>query len=102
MLEAGIIIGVIVIYIIYNIKKESNFSFWGKVGKYPEIAFMEMMMDDAWCLEENRQDNVEYDGAFRLFVPSVGFVKIYGEIGKYEDSQKSIEQKLDLLINADK
>ncbi|MFA5134992.1 MAG: hypothetical protein WC505_04380 [Patescibacteria group bacterium] len=78
-------------------KKQGGLGFWKKATKNPELVLKELMNDDAWIIDDGtaKVDEREYDGPFLLHVPSLGkMVKIYGKVGKYEDSQKRIEEIL--------
>lgn len=90
------LIGVILLVIIFYflMKKQGNLGFWKKAAKNPEFVYKELANDDAWIVDDGvtEVDKKEYDGPFLLHVPSLGkIVKVYGKVGKYEDSQKRIE-----------
>lgn len=77
--------------------RNGNLSFWKKASKDPDFVYEQLLEDMAWIIAdgETKIDKDKYDGPFLLYVPSIGrTIKFYGEIGKYEDSQKRIEQEL--------
>ncbi len=96
----GIIIFIVILaalYYYFVIVRNGNLSFWKKASKEPDFVYEQLLQGDAWIIadEETEIDKEKYDGPFLLYVPSMGgTVKFYGEVGKYEDSQKQIEQEL--------
>lgn len=97
-----IIIFIIILAVIFYfvvIVKLGNLSFWKKAAKKPDFVYEHLLKDDAWIIDDGTSnihiDKNKFDGPFLLYVPSVGkTIKFYGEIGKYEDSQKRIEREL--------
>lgn len=90
-----IIILAVIFYFVYI--KYGNLSFWRKAAKNPDFVYQHLLKDDAWILDDgiSNKGKVELDGPFLLYVPSVGkTIKFYGKVGKYEDSQKKLEEKL--------
>lgn len=97
----NIIIFIIILATIFCfvILKLGNLSFWKKAAKKPDFVYEHLLKDSAWVIDEGTSDiNIDknkFDGPFLLYVPSIGkTIKFYGEIGKYEDSQKKIENML--------
>jgi len=79
------------------IVKNGNLSFWKKAAKKPDFVYEYLLKDDAWVIDDGilKVDKSKFDGPFFLYVPSIGkTIKLYGEVGKYEDSQKRIEKLL--------
>ena len=94
-----IIIFIIILAIIYYVflVKAGNLSFWKKAAKKPDFVYEKLLKDDAWIIDDktSKIDKNKFTGPFLLYVPSIGkTIKFYGEVGKYEDSQKRIEQEL--------
>jgi hypothetical protein len=98
-----LIIIVLVFYLIFV--RNGKLIFWKIVSKNPE-RFLELIEDnDSWLIDKGASviDKTIYDGPFRVHIPSLRkTIKVYGKIGKYEDSQKVIEQKLVLLNKIDR
>lgn len=91
-----IIIALAVLFYIAMVRT-GHLSFWKKAQKNPEFVFNQLLKDDTWVVDDGatKIDRKDYDGPFLLYVPSLGrTVKLYGKVGKYEDSQKEIEEKL--------
>jgi hypothetical protein len=98
-----IIIAVILIVVYYYVVvvKRGKLSFWHKAAKNPDFVYMQIRQDGAWKIDDgNTQiDKERFAGPFRLYVPLIGkVVRFYGEIGKYEDSQKTIEGKMNEIL----
>lgn len=95
-----IIISIIILAVLFYyfvMVKNGNLSFWKKAAKNPDFVYEQLLKDNAWVVDDdiNKKDKNKYDGPFLLYVPSIGrTVKLYGESGKYEDSQKRIEDNL--------
>lgn len=92
-----IIILAVVFYVIYI--KYGNLSFWRKAAKNPDFVYQQLLKDDAWIIDDGssktEKGKDDLDGPFLLYVPSIGkTVKFYGKIGRYEESQKRIAEKL--------
>lgn len=86
-----------IIFYIFIINRKGNLSFWKKASKDPDFVYSKLLESDAWLIinDEAVRPREGYDGPFLLYVPSIGrAVKFYGEIGKYEDSQREIDQEL--------
>lgn len=86
-----------VLYYYFVMVKHGNLSFWKKAAKNPDFFYEQLLKDDVWLVDDGvtKIDKGRYDGPFLLYVPSIGkTIKFYGEVGKYEDSQKRIEEKL--------
>ena len=91
---------VLVIAYYLVIVKNGNFRFWKKASKRPDFVYEQLLKNDAWVLDDGKVefDKKIYDGPFLLHVPSLNkTVKFYGQVGKYEKSQKDIEEKIRLL-----
>jgi hypothetical protein len=87
----------IALFYYFAIVKNGNLSFWKKASKNPDFVYTQLLADDAWIIADGKTkiDKQRYDGPFLLYVPIIGAtVKFYGEIGKLEESQKRIEDKL--------
>ena len=87
----------VALFYYFVIVKNGNLSFWKKASKNPDFVYKQLLEDDAWIIYDGETDidKEKYEGPFMLYVPNVGTtIKFYGEIGKYEDSQKRIEQEL--------
>ena len=81
--------------------RNGNLSFWKKASKAPDFVYEQLLEDSAWIVadRETKIDKDKYNGPFLLYVPSIGrTIKFYGEVGKYEDSEKRIEQELTKII----
>lgn len=95
----GIAIFVIVLaalFYYFVMVKSGHLSFWKKAAKRPDFVYEQLLKDDAWIIDDGiiKIDKKRFDGPFFLYVPSMGkTVKLYGEVGKYEDCQKRIEDK---------
>ncbi len=92
-----LIIILAVLFYYFVIVRDGNLSFWKKASKKPNFVYEQLLKDDAWIIAdgETKIDKEKYAGPFLLYVPSIdGIVKFYGEVGKYEDSQKRIDQEL--------
>jgi hypothetical protein len=92
---------IIAYYYVFIVKK-GKLSFWRKAAKNPDFVYMQILQDGAWIIDDgNTQiDKERFNGPFRLYVPLIGkIVHFYGEIGKYEDSQKTIEAKMNEILN---
>lgn len=77
--------------------KNGNLSFWKKAAKKPDFVYEHLLKDNAWIIYDgiSKIDKNKFDGPFLLYVPSIDkTIKFYGEVGKYEDSQKRIEKEL--------
>ncbi len=98
-MTAIIILTIVVLAILYYvvILRNGNLSFWKKAVKHPNFVYEQFLKDDAWIIDvgNNKMDKAGLDGPFLLYIPSVGkTIKFYGKVGKYEDSQKRIENEL--------
>ena len=95
-----IIIFIIILAILFYyfvMVKNGNLSFWKKAAKNPDFVYEQLSKDNVWIIDDgNTKINKEkFDGPFLLYVPSINkTIKFYGEIGKYKNSQKRIEEKL--------
>lgn len=95
-----IIIFLVVLAVFYYylvVVKMGNLSFWKKAMKNPEFFYQELLDDDAWIIDDGSEkiDKSKFEGPYLLNVPSIGkTIKFYGEIGKYEESEKRIEKKI--------
>lgn len=90
------IIILIVIFYVFMIKN-GNLSFWKKAAKKPDFIYEHLLKDDAWVIDDgiSKIEKDKFDGPFLLYIPSIcKTIKFYGKIGKYEDSQKRIEEEL--------
>jgi len=77
--------------------KQGNLSFWMKAAKHPDFVYKLLVEDEAWIIDDgySQIDKTQFDGPFMLHVPSLGkTVKFYGEVGKYENSQKKIKMNI--------
>lgn len=91
------IIILVALFYYFVIVKNGNLSFWKKAAKNPDFVYEQLLKDDAWIVDDgtSKIDKDKFDGPFLLYIPSVGkTIKFYGEVGKYENSQKRIENKL--------
>ncbi len=92
-----VIIIVASLFYYFVMVKKGNLSFWKKAAKNPDFVYEQLIEDSAWIIDDEttKIDKGKFDGPFFLYVPSMGkTIKFYGEIGKYEDSQKRIKEKL--------
>ncbi len=90
-----IIIFAVISYVVMI--KNGNLSFWKKAAKKPDFVYGHLLKDDAWVVDDgiSKIEKDKFDGPFLLYIPSIGkTIKFYGKIGKYEDSQKRIEEEL--------
>jgi len=96
----SIIIFIIVLatlFYYFIIVRNGNLSFWKKASKNPDFVYKQLLEDDAWIIADGeiKINKEKFDGPFLLYIPSINkTVKFYGEVGKYRDSQKKIEQEL--------
>jgi hypothetical protein len=75
--------------------KNGNLSFWKKANKKADLVYNELLNDEAWVIDNGsiQIDKKNLTGPFFLYVPSLNkTIKFYGKAGKFEESQKRIEQ----------
>lgn len=92
-----IIIVIVIVFYYIVIVRHGNLSFWKKASKNPNFVYDQLLKDDSWVIEDeiSKKNKDKFDGPFLLYVPKIGkTIKFYGEVGKYEDSQKRIEKEL--------
>lgn len=82
--------------IIYS---RGNPRFWKKVRKNPDLATKLFMESKSWLVNPPKNfhiDSKEWMGPFRISVPALNgtMIKIYGKIGEYEESQRTIIKML--------
>ena len=92
-----ILIAILVVFLLIIIIKFGNLSFWKIAQKDPEFVYKQLKNNDAWIIDDGSVvvDKKQYDGPFFLPIPSMNVIlKIYGKIGKYEESQNKIKEIL--------
>lgn len=78
---------IVVFIVIFILMRKGNLRFWKIVNLDPDEFYNFIKDNDAWRLSD-KDPEVELDGPYRLYVPSLGKqIKIYGVIGMFEDSQ---------------
>ena len=90
-----IILATIFYYVV--MVKNGGLSFWKKATKKPDFFYEYLLKDNAWVIDDgiSKIDKDKFDGPFLLYVPSINkTIKFYGEVGRYEDSQKRMEKEL--------
>jgi len=95
-----IIVPLTYIRLMSNREKWKNIksSFWKKVKKHPNMAYKFLLHENAWHVDDGIHNESqpymklkEWAGPFKLKVPNIGLIKIYGKIGSCEDSQEDFE-----------
>lgn len=94
----SIAIILIVVYYLFFKGQKSGLSFWKKAQKNPELTYNFLLGSDAWYVDDginnNSQPNMdvgEWDGPFRLNIPGIGWIQVFGRVGFYEKSQTEFE-----------
>lgn len=83
-----VIVVIIIAIVLIVIMRKGNLSFWKIVNLDTNEFYHFIKNDDAWLINNNDSAH-ELDGPFKLYIEELGgWVKIYGVVGKYEDSQK--------------
>lgn len=82
----------------FLIVRNGNLSFWQLVAKYPSVALgFFLKNEEAWFVDAGSLDQDksilkigEWDGPFQLMMPNMNnkMMKVFGKVGKYEESQK--------------
>ena len=97
----GIIILLVVVYFLFFRNQKSGLGFWKKAQRNPRVAYDLLLKSDVWHVDDGinldsqpSMEEEEWDGPFRLNVPGLGLIKIYGKVGYYQNSQDEIETVL--------
>ncbi|OGR40439.1 MAG: hypothetical protein A2X29_06030 [Elusimicrobia bacterium GWA2_64_40] len=80
----------------YLTSKQASYEFWNLAAKFPDKAYDLFCSDSCWYLDESKMiKKNELVGPFSLFVPKLDRrIKIWGDAGKIEDSQRKFIERL--------
>jgi len=95
----GIFITIIAAFLYFHFK--GNPKFWRLTRKYPEEAYRFFYENDAWFVADGIHNPIgskppsgEWDGPFRIIVPGIGLIKIYGKAETSNESEKEFIKQI--------